>query len=818
MKGIKREVIALFFLFTIISVIYFIFYDSIVTRIFPGIFSRDTFQKFKNWNFLIITVFFMVEIIRAAFKGFREKEEKLKSLTESVRMFNRVPAMLFTTDGDERITQVSDYLLEVLGYTRDEVIGHVSMDFLVKDSKKYIDEEIRPGYLTSGTIKNIQCRVVKKDQSEINVILSAVAEKSDSGEFIRNQNVITDITKLTDIENTLAESRDFYQKIISAIPDIFIQTDVEGNIIYVNDIGLEKLREYSISDIMGKNIISLVTPDYIEKATTNLRLMLEKPLGINEYNLIMNDSVQLTCEINGQVLRQFDGTPYGMIFVIRDITQRKKFEKELRASETRSRSFIETSSNIVFEVATDGSITYLNPKSREILGYPLEELYKKRIFDLVSPDHLARTIKRLNEDLEQKKRTLSFEVAVIHGTNNQELFLEINTDPILTDSGDILGFRGIARDITARKHYELEIKESKEQLEMVLKEGMMGFWYTDIPGDLTYIDNTWASILGYSQDEISVINYERLARIFYPDDKLQIDNFILSLGNGALSDSSLEHRMLTKQGDVKWVSSVAKAVNYDSKNRPTRIIGLMRDITDRKIAELKIIEANATKDKLFSIIAHDLKNPFSTILGFSELLKNNINKYNTEKIADMANHINISANSLYSLLVNLLEWANSQRGKTQFNPTRFDFEKLVENEINYISYFAKQKKVTINSFNNNLNISADYNLLKIITRNLITNAIKYSNPGGKVDIYSILYKDRVEVTISDDGIGMSDEVKSKLFTFEKVKSQKGTANEQGSGLGLMLCKEYIEMHKGKLWVESKPGKGSKFSFSLPFPE
>jgi len=814
MFKLKNEIIGVFIIYLIISSIYIVFYNTIVESVYTNIATLKTFLELKSFIFIIITVLFVCFEVRLSIVWIGESEKKQKDFTDYHRIFNCTPAILFTTDGIGQITEVNDYWLEVMGYNRDEVVGRKSVDFLSKDSKKYFEEEIFYHNRANGIINNFPCQVLTKNGAPIDMIISTVAEKSASGKIIRNLNVAKDITELLELENALFESEDFYRKIIYAMPDVCIQTDIGGKILYINDIGNKIIKSSLSFDIIGRHFISLIAPEDREKALFNFRLMLDNTLGPVEYNIILDDSSRFTCEINGQVLLHSNNTPYGMVFIIRDITQRKKIEKELKASEEKFRSIIETSPDMVWAISLDGSFTYISPQAQNILGYSIEELYKKRIFDLISPEQIP-LVNQLNNDISLKNNTYSFEISAIHGTSYKKIFLEIYSTPILSDSGEIIGLRGVTRDISERKRHELEIKESKEQMEMVLKEGNMGLWHAYLKEDTIYMDETWESLMGYSRNELLGIKLDQLVKIIHPEDIAKVVEFFGSVCSGMSSNCSLEHRMLTKQGEEKWVLSIGKVTKFDSENKPVEVIGLMKDITDSKNFEFKIIEANTTKDKLFSIIAHDLKNPFNSIIGFSELLSENIHSYNTQKISDMVFQINSLAKDQYSLLENILEWANSQRGNTQFNPSNFLLENVINEEIDHINFFANQKNVVINQFNNKINIFADRHLLQIIIRNLITNAIKYTNNGGKVDVYSAQYTDCVEVTISDNGVGMSDEVRSKLFMLDSSKSQKGTANESGTGLGLVLCKELVEKHKGKIWVESKFGEGSRFTFSLP---
>jgi signal transduction histidine kinase len=233
-----------------------------------------------------------------------------------------------------------------------------------------------------------------------------------------------------------------------------------------------------------------------------------------------------------------------------------------------------------------------------------------------------------------------------------------------------------------------------------------------------------------------------------------------------------------------------------------------------KTAELK--ELNASKDKFFSIIAHDLKNPFSSIIGISEILKEETKASANFVLENYATIINNSAVQTFMLLENLLEWANSQRGKIQFTPVSIDLNVLISEEFNILYDRAKEKRIElINSLQDNLMIIADKNMIKTILRNLISNAIKFTNKNGEVEVKALINNVNLEISVSDNGIGMSEEIKVKLFKLDGNLSTRGTEDEKGTGLGLILCKEFVEKHGGKIWVESEEGKGSVFRFTIP---
>lgn len=233
-------------------------------------------------------------------------------------------------------------------------------------------------------------------------------------------------------------------------------------------------------------------------------------------------------------------------------------------------------------------------------------------------------------------------------------------------------------------------------------------------------------------------------------------------------------------------------------------------------SEIQLKELNATKDKLFTIIAHDLRSPFNTILGFSALLIDETKKISPEKSKEYLNLINSSANNTLILLDNLLSWAKSQTGQINFKPEKIALFSTIRKIVEISNSIAEQKNISLN-YNTSIEIEVytDQNILNTVLLNLICNAIKFTKSGGNISVFAISKHNQVEITVSDSGVGMNREVKNKLFKSDTNYTTLGTANEQGSGLGLVLCKEFVEILGGNIWVESEEGKGSDFIFTLP---
>lgn len=232
----------------------------------------------------------------------------------------------------------------------------------------------------------------------------------------------------------------------------------------------------------------------------------------------------------------------------------------------------------------------------------------------------------------------------------------------------------------------------------------------------------------------------------------------------------------------------------------------------------KLEDLNTTKDKLFSILAHDLKSPFNTIIGFSEVILENINKYPLERIEKQVKYIYDASRFTYNLLENLLQWSRSQRGVIEFNPEHVRISDCIKNDLRILIQQAERKNIIINIdiLGEERIVKVDQNMLSVIIRNLAYNAIKYSQKGASINL-TFEYKEQgVQITVSDKGIGLNEEQQRKIFSMSNTISMPGTSGEKGTGLGLLLCSDFVKKHGGILHVESKEKEGSSFFFTIPY--
>lgn len=274
--------------------------------------------------------------------------------------------------------------------------------------------------------------------------------------------------------------------------------------------------------------------------------------------------------------------------------------------------------------------------------------------------------------------------------------------------------------------------------------------------------------------------------------------------------------------EIKYYHTRITTISGGNKKAIGQII-ILTDITEKKKALDKLIENEsrlkelvATKDKFFSIIAHDLMNPFNALFGYGQLLKNSLEEKSYSEAINYTEIINNSSKQVYSLLQNLLIWSRAQTGNMRFIAENVNINHLITEVYGLLNSVAHSKKISVSiDAPEDIEVPADFNMLNAVLRNLVSNAIKFTDRNGSIRIKAYTENDYIIVCVSDTGVGIEKENLKNIFSIGQSVSSKGTENETGTGLGLIICKEFIEMHRGKVWVESTPGKGSSFYFSIP---
>jgi hypothetical protein len=473
---------------------------------------------------------------------------------------------------------------------------------------------------------------------------------------------------------------------------------------------------------------------------------------------------------------------------------------------------MENSADAIFIADQKGQYQYTNMAASDMLGFPAEEFKKKTITDLSPPDELDKHILLFNNLLSNGKAFAEIDLLKKDGE-----YISTELNGVLLPNGLVYGS---CRDITKRKKSEQALKDSDTKYRMIADYNFdWEFWLTN---DNIFIYNSPSCerISGYKPEDYAD-NPELITQIIHPDDLVTYNGHFKLLGKNE-SCEGIDFRIITKWGEVRWINHVCQPI-FDDNGVQIGRRGSNCDITRRKNAEDLILklnmdlkDLNLSKDRFLAILGHDLISPFNILLGMSDVLVKKIHTMEPDKITKFAVSINKTAINTYKLLEDILMWAKAQQGSFTFEPQKLNLEDVCREITDLLITSAEAKNIRIDFSNlERIFIFADIHMVKTILRNLLLNAIKFTNQDGRICISALQNHSKITITVSDNGIGIKPGNLSKLFDITQVITTKGTAKEEGTGLGLILCKDLVEKHGGKIWVESDPGNGSQFRFTLP---
>ncbi len=375
---------------------------------------------------------------------------------------------------------------------------------------------------------------------------------------------------------------------------------------------------------------------------------------------------------------------------------------------------------------------------------------------------------------------------------------------------------GLIFMVNQKLHFDM--KAAKEHFETVFNLSPDAVLITRLSdGNIIDINHAFTAITGFTR-EVS-INRKTTDLGLWKDESLRKNMVNALSGNLPYINQELEFQ----KSDGTTLKGLFSTSLIYLKGVP-HTISVTKDITERVEAENKLRQkkeeleaANSEKDRLFSVISHDLKNSFNIFLGYTDILFQDIDKFNRQEINTMAKNMNVAARNLYKLLENLLEWSVFRRGLTKINPESLSLYRLAEETVDHVHAAAQEKNIRIETrMPHDIFVMADRAMAGVILRNLLINAIKFTQRNGVIDISSYRADSRrISITVQDNGIGMSEEVRRSLFNIGSDTKRRGTDNEPSSGLGLILVNEYVTKLGGTISVESEEGKGSRFTVILP---
>lgn len=364
--------------------------------------------------------------------------------------------------------------------------------------------------------------------------------------------------------------------------------------------------------------------------------------------------------------------------------------------------------------------------------------------------------------------------------------------------------------------FEKELSESEKRYRLLVDGANEGILVAQ-DGRIKFINNRMTELLEYSKEKILA---SPLGQFIHEEDRLKVlENYEKRINNKVV-ENNYHVRIIPQTNTIKWIE--ISGTRIICENKPATL-NFINDITNRKAAEIEIQNKNqelsklvSEKDQFISILAHDLRSPFSSLLGFTRILNENLMVMSMQETQEVSNTIRKSTEHIYQLLENLLEWSSLQRKKSSFKAVQINAADTVTKIIQLFNDWAVNKQILIiEEIPKDAAITADQHMFETILRNLISNAIKFSNPGGTIIIKVEQTSNETLISVKDTGIGMDKTMVDEIFQINNQNYRHGTDNEPSTGLGLLICKEFVELHGGKIWINASPNLGSEFIFTIP---
>lgn len=641
-----------------------------------------------------------------------------------------------------------------------------------------------------------------------------VAEKT------RELNTVND--ELHNVNLIINDERKQFLSVLDTIPGLIYVSDFDTHrILFAN----EKMKEVIGRDVTGEVCCEAIQnkSDVCDFCTNNKIKDTFSPYFWERYN----PAVDKYFSIMSRKIKWTDNKEVRFEIAV-DISEQKKSEQIIRESEEKFRLITENASDVIwiFNVSKQ-KLTYISPALYQIHGYTSEEGLKLEIDQLVSSEFAQKAKERVAEIINQLKKnpeeimrkSYNFEV-LGRRKDKSQFWIEIKTSFNYNKNKEI-ELLGISRDIDKRiiLKQKLQTIIDNSPIAIVTSHGVKQV--------IEYINPVFTNLFGYTiKDMPTFAHWWSLAYkdIAYKDQIEKEWNQRVKKAIETKSDiEPIETIVNCKDGSnkqIKW--------GYVSTGILNWAFGI--DLTEQRIAEIelnmaklkaeedahKLKELNATKDRFISILGHDLKSPFNSLLGFSEILMRSVETLDKDKIKKYVGFINNAAEQTFNLLNNILEWSINQQNKNAFHPTLENLYHLVYETYTLLNPLAIAKEIDIQiNVSKQIDVMVDSEMIKTVIRNLLNNAIKFTPPNGSIQISVTTDNETVDIQISDTGVGMDQKIIDSLFKIDEFVSQKGTSGELGTGFGLLLIKDFVDKHQGSIIVKSEVGKGSIFIVKLP---
>jgi PAS domain S-box-containing protein len=689
---------------------------------------------------------------------------------------------------------------------------------LYEDPELFIGKkisEVLPPFLAEMTINNIDAALQTGQLQVYRYSLEIEGKECffESRMTVSGENevlaVVRNITDDTLRQRILLENERLFRSLFSTMPDIVIRADMEGNLLFVNDNGI-KLSGYSKEELMKMDVFSFLAPEDRDRAMKNTIQMINAPLGPQIYNLITKEGERIPFEVNGDVLKDENGIPYGMVHVCRDLRERLKAEEESRKQKQLFEQVLSASS-VGLALAVDRKIIWANNAMQELFGYKKEEYVGKDTSMIYANKDDYNLIQNLiNESIKAKK---PIRLDLRFKRKDGSLFwghYKINpVDPSNPLAGTIVSII----DISDRKKAEERLEDSQHILADIFNSVSEGIIYTDLAGNVIEVNKAVEKITGINKDELLNKNSVILATKF-----LSVKNVgkVISIVNNVIKGNDITPFVLEYEDKILEINS-----KYNKVSK--RITGTLRDITEQKkfeqelvVAKEKAEESDKLKTAFLQNLSHEIRTPLNGIIGFTKLVTDP--EIDTETVDESLRMIKISSDRLIALIENVIMLSELETGQLKTSYEYFSPNDIIAEMVKIFKAIAEAKglkfQTQISSEDHDLSIFSDKIAVKRIISQLVDNAIKFTNKGS-ISIGYDIYKDKEFcIFVNDTGSGIEKKNIGKIFNkFEKLSSPSNWMSP-GTGIGLTIAKGLTEHLGGRIEVDSKWNKGSSFILYL----
>jgi PAS domain S-box-containing protein len=707
---------------------------------------------------------------------------------------------------DYRFLDINPAFERLTGFKKADTVGKTILEILPKTEAHWIKKYGKVALTgKSATFDNYS--------AELDRHYRVVAFRTQPGQFAV---LFSDITDQLRSETALRISEEKFNKAFQNSPNAILITSLAtGEIVDVND-SIFRIAGYTKAELIGKSTLELNLWKNLHEREAFRNILKKSARVLNfEADFQKKSGEIFTGLISGEFI-ELQGSKY-VLSVVHDISERKKIEHDLLVSEGKWRSLVNTIPDFVALYDQDDNYIFLNHFAE---GFSQKDI-EGRHYSAFLPQESLPIYKQAFDKARKTRATQSIEYTGLGDFNALKIY-ESDVVPIF-EGDKFVNMMVIARDITERKQAENALRESERQLATLISN-LPGFVYrckNDTLWSMLYMSDGCRAITGYEPEDFIANKKLAFRDIIHPDYVHPIwEKWQMLIKERKVFTE--EYPIIMADGETRWVWEQGQGI-FSDKDELLYLEGFITDITEQKLvkdviknSEARLLELNATKDKFFSIIAHDLKSPFNNIVVLSNLLVEQIQNNENEGIGEYAGLIQTSSQQAMSLLVNLLDWSRTQTGRLVCSPEYVDIVSLIHEVLESLNETARQKSINLElELPRNLLAYADKAMLSTVIRNLVSNALKFTNPGGLVVVKAKRSQTEFKITVSDNGVGIRPDDIKKLFRIEESISTKGTRNEKGTGLGLILCNEFVEKHGGAMHVRSEPGKGSSFSFTIP---